>query len=63
MCELVVGVGGVGSLSLRNFAVGRKGGLGQNFGMVEVGSVGPQNFGVDQENGVGLNVLLFNHPL
>ena len=62
-CELVVGVGGVGSVSQKNFRVGRKGGVGRYFGMVEVGSVGLQNFGVDQENGVGLNSLLFNHPL
>ena len=62
-CELVVAMGGVGSVGLKNFRVGRKGGVGRYFGMVDVDSVGTKNFSVDKENGVGLNILLFNHPL
>ena len=62
-CELVVAVGGVGSVSQKNFRVGRKGGVGRYFGMVDVDSVRTKSFSVDQENGVGLNILLFNHPL
>ena len=34
VCELVVGVIGVGSVGLKNFEVGRKGDVGRNFGMV-----------------------------